>query len=70
MIENAHIRAERAHILSEYEQGFWEGYEANINQLPEWYFRLAVVRLTARQRGYWLGREIRLIETRKDDQGV
>jgi hypothetical protein len=66
MIENAHVQTARAQTLSEYEQGFWEGYEVNLNLLPAWYFEKPLYRLTARQRGYWFGREIRLSEIKED----
>ena len=61
MIENAHVRAERARLQAEWDAGEAEGFSANVNVLPEFYFR-SYSSLHARQRAYIFGRELQLQE--------
>ena len=62
-MESASVRAERARLDSEYEAGFWEGYEASPQTLPAFWFTKAPGHMTARQRGYFFGREVRRTES-------
>jgi hypothetical protein len=62
MIENATVRAERERLEQEWLEGADEGYHANVNTLPPWWFLLAPGDMTRRQRGYFFGRELRLSE--------
>jgi hypothetical protein len=58
MSENAQVKAERLRQQREWEAGVDEGYEAT-GPLPNWMFTLAPAMLTARQQGYWFGRQLR-----------
>jgi hypothetical protein len=60
MIETEAQRVERAWLQNEADEGMVEGYESDLNVLPEWYFVQPLYKLTARQRGYWFGRELRV----------
>lgn len=62
VIENAHVRAETERLRHEFDEGMVEGYDAGVNAIPDWWFRVPVGNLTARQRGYFCGRQARLIE--------
>jgi hypothetical protein len=55
-------RKEREWIENEFDEGILEGYESNLNAPPLWFHNLPVSMLTARQRGYWFGRETRIQE--------
>lgn len=59
--ENAAVTAERARQRNERDEGLVEGYEANPNILPPYYFKPFSM-LTTRQRAYIVGREIKLME--------
>lgn len=59
---NAHVQIELERLAGERLTGEREGYEADPNILPA-FFNKQVVNLTARERGYWFGRELRLMET-------
>jgi hypothetical protein len=45
-----------------YDEGLVEGYEANPNVLPAFWFRKPLINLTNRERAYMVGREIKLQE--------
>lgn len=60
--ENASVTAERARLKAERLAGMQEGFAANPNILPDWYSNKTLVNLTARQRGYFVGRELRIEE--------
>jgi hypothetical protein len=64
---NAHVLTELKRLAAEREAGELEGYSADVNQLPE-FFAQPYIRLTARQRGFIFGRELRLQEM-KGEQG-
>lgn len=59
---NANVRGELARLADEKAAGIREGFAANVNQLPAFYFDKPIVKLTARERGYMIGREFRLEE--------
>ena len=59
---NAHVQGETDRLDTEYNAGVEAGYEANPNQLPEFYYSKPIYLLTARERGYFFGREIKLQE--------
>lgn len=59
--ENATVTVERARQREERDEGLVEGYEANPNILPVFFF-MPYSNLTARQRAYIFGREIKLME--------
>jgi hypothetical protein len=62
MNETEAQRKEQEWIENEYDEGCLEGYEADPNKLPSWWYDTVPARLTARQRGYWYGREIKVQE--------
>lgn len=47
---------------AEVDAGIIEGHEANPNILPSFWFNTPLIRLTHKQRAYFVGREIRLWE--------
>ncbi|MCC6454175.1 MAG: hypothetical protein IT328_04480 [Caldilineaceae bacterium] len=59
---NAHVATELAHLAAEWEAGMVEGYDANANRMPAFCFDRPYANLTARQRGYVFGRELRIQE--------
>lgn len=59
--ENHFVVATRAEMLSSYERGFWEGYNAT-GPLPPFYGTTPLLMLKPYERGYFVGREIRTIE--------
>lgn len=59
---NANVKSELARLADEKAAGIREGFAANVNQLPAFYFDKPLVKLTARERGYVIGREFRLEE--------
>lgn len=61
-MSNAHVQTQLERLRSEYEEGMDEGYSANPNQLPAWWHTKTLVQLSARERGYFCGREVRLAE--------
>ena len=67
VIENASVRAERERLAQQFDDGVDEGYEANPNELPEWWFKLPPGRMTARQRGFFFGRELKRQEAEDED---
>ncbi len=62
MIENAAVQNERARLANEWLEGADEGYHANVNALPEFWFTQTPARMTAWQRGYFFGRELKMSE--------
>lgn len=62
--DNENTRQEEERIAATYDEGLVEGYEANVNVLPEFYFKPYYM-LTARQRAYIFGREVRLNDMAK-----
>ena len=65
MKENLAIQTERKRLADEYWAGMDEGYDANPNTLPEFFWK-PYVNFTARQRGYAFGRELRIQEIYED----
>lgn len=63
MIENTHVRAETERLQAEFNAGMDEGYDKALLPLPGWYFEKTLTMLTARERGYFFGRELRLQES-------
>lgn len=59
-IENEHVRAERQQLDEAYDVAMAEGYESLMEPMPAFYFTKTLAMLTKKQRGYWIGREIRL----------
>jgi hypothetical protein len=68
MIENAAVQAERERLEQEWWDGALEGYEANPNELPSFWFTLPPGRMTARQRGYVFGHGLRMNERDEEDK--
>ena len=64
---NAHVLTELKRLTAEREAGELEGYNADVNKLPEFFYQ-PYVRLTARQRGYIFGRELRLLEMKGEQE--
>jgi hypothetical protein len=60
MIETEAQRVERAWLQNEADEGMVEGYESNLNELPAFYYEQTLYKLTARQRGFFFGRELRI----------
>lgn len=56
--DNAHVREEIARLKREFDEGVSDGYDANPNVLPDFYSK-PVKMLTARERGYFLGRTLK-----------
>lgn len=61
MNEPAHVRLERARLMQDWWTGLDEGYHADANLLPAFWSK-PLNRLTARERGYFFGRELRIHE--------
>lgn len=57
---NDNVTKELQHLEEEWQAGIDEGYSQNPNTLPEWFFRKPVSMLTARERGYVFGRELKI----------
>lgn len=64
---NANVQSELAHLAAEKEAGIREGFAANVDALPAFYFDKPIAKLTARERGYFIGREFRLEEMEGTD---
>lgn len=62
MIENHRVQAERQRLRDAFSDGMAEGYYDAAKPLPSWYFDRPLARLTARERGWWYGRETRTQE--------
>lgn len=62
---NAHVNGELKRLAAERAAGELEGYEADPNVLPA-FFGKQVINLTARERGYWFGRELRIMENNNE----
>lgn len=60
MRPNTNVQRELDRLKEEYELGLSDGYDANPNQPPEWFFTKTLSALTARERGFFVGRELRL----------
>lgn len=60
--DNQHTKTEQEATATAYDEGMVAGYDADPNHLPDWWFSKAPGYLTARQRGYWFGRETRMLE--------
>jgi hypothetical protein len=61
MTENHFVAATRNEMQSSYEQGFWDGYNAT-GPLPGFYSAKSLIMLKPYERGYFVGREVRIIE--------
>lgn len=64
---NAHVLTELERLQAEWDAGMVEGYAANVNMTPAWWHDTPPHRMTRRQRGYFFGRTVRLIER---DEGI
>lgn len=58
-IPSENVQKELKHLEEEWQAGIDEGYSQNPNVLPEW-FSKPYIRLTAKERGYIFGRELRI----------
>jgi hypothetical protein len=70
MKENLAILAIRQEQLDKYIAGIDEGYEADPNQLPAWYWTLPPVNQSPSQRGYVFGRELKVQELLEAKEGA
>lgn len=64
---NAHVLTELQRLQAEWDEGMIEGYGANVNRLPAWWYDTPPYTMTRRQQGYVFGRTVRLIEI---DEGI
>jgi pyridoxine/pyridoxamine 5'-phosphate oxidase len=61
-IENLSTQATKRRLQSEFDNGMADGYDAANQPLPSFYLTKKLFELTARERGFWYGRETRLQE--------
>jgi len=62
VIVNTNIQRELDRLKAEYAAGLEEGYDADPNRLPAFWHSKTLMQLTARERGFFVGRELRIEE--------
>lgn len=63
---NLHVQTMTAHNKAQWDEGYLAGYDDVTNPLPAWYFTVFASHWSSWQRGYWFGREHRMMEIRNE----